>query len=317
MVIPAINCCTSFFAGLAIFSVLGYMSHNTGVAIANVTTEGPGLTFVVYPEALAQMPAPQFWAVLFFFMVVCLGMGTQFPSVETVLTGLQDEFPVLRKRRNNVIFRICVCIAGFLLGLPQTTEGGFYVLEWCDIFIGWPLLLVGFFQVVAIVWVYGLNRFSEDVYLMIGTNKKSWMIFKVYFRWAITVAIPLLLMIILCFDIYDYEPITSDSYPAWSETLGWLFVTAIMMWVPVWYVGRLAWAVWSRLSSTETFWEILRKENQPTALWGPQQAENRTIRRYQTVTRNGEELHPLNAENGGTGKENGAKNHQNGGLVSC
>ena len=46
----------------------------------------------------------------------------QFPSVETVLTGLQDEFPVLRKRKNNLIFRIGVCVAGFLLGIPQTTQ---------------------------------------------------------------------------------------------------------------------------------------------------------------------------------------------------
>ncbi|RUS89020.1 hypothetical protein EGW08_003191, partial [Elysia chlorotica] len=186
LVIPLINSFTSFYAGLAIFSVLGFMSANTGLDVANVTTKGPGLTFVAYPEALAQMPVPQLWSLLFFFMVVCLGMGTQFPSVETVLTGLQDEFPMLQKRKNNLIFRVGVCIAGFLLGIPQTTQGGFYVLEWCDIFIGWPLLLVGFLQVVAIVWVYGLGRFSEDIFLMIGSNPLAWKIYKFYFRWAIT-----------------------------------------------------------------------------------------------------------------------------------
>ena len=40
MVVPVINSFTSFYAGLAIFSVLGFMSHNTGVAVANVTTDG-------------------------------------------------------------------------------------------------------------------------------------------------------------------------------------------------------------------------------------------------------------------------------------
>ncbi|GFS10062.1 sodium- and chloride-dependent glycine transporter 2-like [Elysia marginata] len=155
MIIPIINCCTSFYAGFAIFSVLGFMSQNTGVAVENVTTDGPGLIFVAYPEALYQLPVPQLWSILFFFMVICLGMGTQFPSVETVMTGLQDEFPVLRGRRTNVVFRLLVCVAGFLLGLPQTTQGGSYLLDLCDFFVGWPLLLIGFLEVVGIIWIYG------------------------------------------------------------------------------------------------------------------------------------------------------------------
>ena len=34
---------------------------------------GPGLAFVVYPEALSRMAAPQLWAILFFFMMATLG----------------------------------------------------------------------------------------------------------------------------------------------------------------------------------------------------------------------------------------------------
>ena len=38
---------------------------------------GPGLTFVVYPEALSQMPAPPVWAILFFFMMMTLGFSSE------------------------------------------------------------------------------------------------------------------------------------------------------------------------------------------------------------------------------------------------
>ena len=77
MIVPLLNCGTSIFAGLVIFSVLGFMSHSTGVPIDKVVTQGPGLIFVVYPEAVAKMPLSQLWAVLFFLMIFTIGLDSQ------------------------------------------------------------------------------------------------------------------------------------------------------------------------------------------------------------------------------------------------
>lgn len=38
---------------------------------------GPGLVYVVYPQAFANMPVAQLWAVLFFLMLLCLGLDSE------------------------------------------------------------------------------------------------------------------------------------------------------------------------------------------------------------------------------------------------
>jgi solute carrier family 6 (neurotransmitter transporter, dopamine) member 3 len=89
-----INCCTSFVAGFVIFSVLGYMAHASGKLVKDVATEGPGLVFIVYPEAIATMPGSTFWALLFFMMLLTLGLDSSVSLLTTrccfCLYGLCD-----------------------------------------------------------------------------------------------------------------------------------------------------------------------------------------------------------------------------------
>jgi SNF family Na+-dependent transporter len=80
-----INSCTSFIAGFVIFSVLGYMAHTSGRPIQDVATEGPGLVFIVYPAAIATMPGSIFWALIFFMMLLTLGLDSSVRSIHWTL----------------------------------------------------------------------------------------------------------------------------------------------------------------------------------------------------------------------------------------
>ena len=55
ILIPLINCLTSFFAGFVIFSYMGYLSHITQQDISNIIQAGQGLAFVVYPYAVTTI----------------------------------------------------------------------------------------------------------------------------------------------------------------------------------------------------------------------------------------------------------------------
>ena len=72
----AVNCATSFLAGFVIFAVLGYMAHRMKVDVKDVASEGPGLVFIVYPEAISTMPGGPIWAVIFFLMLLTLGLDS-------------------------------------------------------------------------------------------------------------------------------------------------------------------------------------------------------------------------------------------------
>lgn len=52
--------------------------------------EGTGLAFIVYSEAIKNMPLSQLWSLLYFFMLLLLGMGSMLGNVTAIITPLRD-----------------------------------------------------------------------------------------------------------------------------------------------------------------------------------------------------------------------------------
>ncbi len=80
-----------------------------------------GLAFVVYPEAVNTMAGSTFWAILFFAMLITLGLDSQFAMLETVTTAAIDKFPdILRPRKTLFLLFVCSCM--FLAGIPLCAQ---------------------------------------------------------------------------------------------------------------------------------------------------------------------------------------------------
>lgn len=75
--VSLVNIVTSLLVGIFAFATLGNLALEQNTNVKNVISDGPGLIFVVYPQALAKMPYAQLWAVMFFFMLLCLGLNSQ------------------------------------------------------------------------------------------------------------------------------------------------------------------------------------------------------------------------------------------------
>ncbi|XP_065369688.1 sodium-dependent dopamine transporter isoform X2 [Calliphora vicina] len=229
-----INSATSFIAGFVIFSVLGYMAHKSGQNIEDVATEGPGLVFVVYPAAIATMPGSTFWALIFFMMLLTLGLDSSFGGSEAIITALSDEFPKIG--RNREIFVAGLFSLYFVVGLASCTQGGFYFFQLLDRYAaGYSILIAVFFEAIAVSWIYGTERFCEDIKDMIGFRPgKYWQI-----CWRFVA--PIFLLFITVYGLIGYQPLTYEGYeyPGWANALGWCIAGSSVMMIPAVAIYKL------------------------------------------------------------------------------
>lgn len=119
-------------------------------------SSGPGLVFIVYPQAVTMLPWSQFWAVCFFIMIILLGLDSQvrpslsypniccfalppvpatpsnvlfcvnqFVGLESIMTSVTDMFPtVLRRGFRRELLLLGICLVCYLTGLFMITEVG-------------------------------------------------------------------------------------------------------------------------------------------------------------------------------------------------
>nr|DBA17638.1 TPA: hypothetical protein GDO54_003056 [Pyxicephalus adspersus] len=258
LIVTCTNSATSIFAGFVIFSVIGFMANELKVDIDKVADQGPGIAFVVYPEALTRLPLSPFWAIIFFLMLLTLGLDTMFATIETIVTSVTDEFPKYL-RKNKPLFTLVCCIGFFIAGFPMITQGGIYMLQLVDNYAAsYSLVIIAIFELVGISYVYGLQRFCEDIEMMIGFQpNRFWKI-----CWAFVT--PTILTFILCFSFYQWEPMTYGSYhyPAWSMVLAWLMLACSVIWIPVMFVIKMYLA-------PGNFIERLKLVCSPQPDWGP------------------------------------------------
>lgn len=235
-----LNSATSIVAGFAIFSVLGFMTYEQGVDISEVAESGPGLAFIVYPRAVAMMPMPQVWSACFFIMIILLGLDSEFVGLECLMTSLVDLFPTyLRQGRRRELVLLAICSTCCLLGFPLVTEGGMYLLQLLDHHVcsGTTLLLLALCQSISIGWVYGPDRFYDNIADMIGYRPHPFM------KYCWTYITPLICFGTFIFSIVKYSPLKfSESYvyPLWANILGWFVASVSLLIIPIFVLYQLA-----------------------------------------------------------------------------
>ncbi|XP_029134832.1 sodium- and chloride-dependent neutral and basic amino acid transporter B(0+) [Labrus bergylta] len=260
-IVTLTNAGTSVLAGFAIFSILGHMAHIYKMPIEGVVKDGFGLAFIAYPDALSKLPISPLWSVLFFFMLLTVGLDSQFAGIEVISTCLIDSFPKVFKSKRGLV-TIATCSILYLLGLPCVTRAGIYWVTLIDSFVAsWVLIFLALFEVIGVAYIYGGNRFIKDIEMMIG-NKS----FAFWFWWRACwfFISPCIIVVILIWSLITFKPpkYAGVQFPAWGLALGWCIAIFILLWIPVVAVYKL-------VKAEGGPWKRLKSLCSPTEEWHP------------------------------------------------
>ncbi|KAK5872707.1 hypothetical protein PBY51_013382 [Eleginops maclovinus] len=260
-VVTLTNAGTSVLAGFAIFSILGHMAHTQKVPIEEVVKAEFGLAFIAYPDALSKLPAAPLWSILFFFMLLTVGLDSQFAGIEVITTCLLDAFPQIFKSKR-ALLTIAICSVLYLLGLPCVTRAGIYWVTLIDGYVAsWVLLFLSLLEIIGVCYIYGGNRFIKDIEMMIG--KKSFF-FWLWWRACWFFLTPCLIVVILIWSLVSLETpsYSGVKFPGWGLALGWCMTVFVLLWVPIVAVYKL-------MRAEGSLWKRLKSLCSPAEEWHP------------------------------------------------
>ncbi|XP_029364013.1 sodium-dependent neutral amino acid transporter B(0)AT2 [Echeneis naucrates] len=196
----------------------------------NKGVEGTGLAFIAFTEVMALFPASPFWSTLFFLMLLNLGLSTMFGTMQGILTPLMDNFSLLGRHRT--ILTVSSCALGFLIGLLFTQRSGnYFVTMFDDYSATLPLIIVVIFETISVAWVYGTDRFLDDIEVMLKWRPP--VVYKYLWKYVCLLAMASLLAASLLRMV-----LKGPTYTAWNQSTasemtleypGWALAMIVML----------------------------------------------------------------------------------------
>ncbi|MEE1135091.1 MAG: sodium-dependent transporter, partial [Methanobrevibacter sp.] len=183
------------FAALGVFSILGYMSLQSGIAVADLVTQGTGLVFIVYPTVFNVLGN---WAYvlgpLFFFTVYLAGLTSILSTIEPLSFSIQNKFGMTRKRTMTILI-----VVGALISMIYATSYGSSVLGYVDTFINQIAILLGvIFECIIFAWIFKAEKLIDFLNSRSKTIKlgKWWLLIVKY-------VLPIFVTIVWIGGMYD------------------------------------------------------------------------------------------------------------------
>jgi NSS family neurotransmitter:Na+ symporter len=215
-----VNSGYSLFAGVAVFSVLGFMATSQEKPLSEVVSQSIGLAFVAYPRAVSLIPGGNLFGAIFFFCLVVAGLSSSISIIEAFTSAVVDKFGL---RRGLLV--TAVSIIGFLGSIVFTTQAGLFWLDIVDHFLThYGLVVVGILECILVGWLFKLEALRKHINSISSLKLGTW------WNGLIKYFVPLVLGTVLLVDLVHE---LSKSYGGYSWTsliligVDWVLLTLL------------------------------------------------------------------------------------------
>jgi NSS family neurotransmitter:Na+ symporter len=204
---------TSFLAGFAVFSVVGYLAMSQGIGIQELGSNiaGPSLTFITYPTAISLFPfAAVFFGVIFFVALLTFGIDSAFSMIEPISAAAHSKWRISK----SIVVGL-ICIIGLLLSLIFVTGNSYYLIDLVDHFVtNFGLVLIGLIECIILGWMFTISKLRDHANETSDIKIGRW--------WDILIkfVIPIVLTIILVIAVYENITKPFMNYPSWIIIVG-------------------------------------------------------------------------------------------------
>ncbi|TEA23828.1 hypothetical protein DBR06_SOUSAS15110077 [Sousa chinensis] len=170
------------------------------------SVQGTGLAFIAFTEAMTHFPASPFWSVMFFLMLINLGLGSMIGTMAGITTPIIDTFKVPKE-----MFTVGCCVFAFFVGLLFVQRSGnYFVTMFDDYSATLPLTVIVILENVAVAWIYGTKKFMQELTEMLGFQP-----YRFYFYMWKFVS-PLCMAVLTTASIIQLG-VTPPGYSAWIK----------------------------------------------------------------------------------------------------
>uniref|UniRef100_A0A0N4ZG91 Transporter n=1 Tax=Parastrongyloides trichosuri TaxID=131310 RepID=A0A0N4ZG91_PARTI len=288
---------TSILCGTIIFSFCGFLAKVQSKELTDILKLEPlYISYTVYPGITSFMEWGSFWAALFFGMLTLSALDGEFAWLEMIASSIMNLFG-FKEHKIESRLHFFMCTLFFLLGIPLTCRGGIFIFHALEkLNANWNAFSLSLIQVILVCYVYGVDKFQEDIreMLRIQDNEeeirqipytliRKWKQFKVfagptgnYIKYSWSIFSPLILSFLLIASIWRYERVTFSNrpLPIYYELIAWVSMVGPLIIVPIIFFhhirklrkeGKMLMYIFDtskwRAEDNDTFSDIIDKTN--------------------------------------------------------
>lgn len=213
-------CCNhgyEIFAGIGIFSIIGYMAYVQGVAVEDVAASGVGLAFMVFPTAISTLPAlNELIGILFFVSLFTAGVTSLISILQAVITGVQDKWELTHRKATTIVL-----VPAFFVSFVFVTRSGLDYLDYADyIANSFGIVLAGVLEVILIGWF-----FKPEKLRMVANECSNFSIGQ-WWTWCLKFVTVVVLGYTFIINMATFLQDGYGGYPMW---IGWICVAFLVI----------------------------------------------------------------------------------------